>query len=207
MKRISLLPLFVLLCVMATATSACDDAETTAQVDNTYPTTADGGFDSTKSIAVYRAWWLVTVFADPIAAGTSSDAHRVVSGTDSAYYLLAPGWDPSSGAAPTVLVAAKSNDAVHVDRGKGLHLTVDDAHVTGNCAAGHPLSQADADYITRNIFAGEFAGFSCDAASCTMIPDPTDGGADGGDVEADADCAVIIRTVLTRRRSGTLPPP
>ncbi len=153
----------------------CDDTETTAVVDNAYPTSADGGVDPLNSIVVYRGWWLVTVFADPIAAGATSDAHRVVDGLDTAYFVLAPGWDPASGIEPTVLIPAKTNTAIGVSRGDELHITVDDAHVTGNCVAKHPLSQADADFITKNIFPAEFAGFTYDAATCTLAP-ISDGG-------------------------------
>ena len=159
----------------------CDDTETTAVVDNGYPTTSDGGFDPAKSITIYRAWWLVTVFTDPIAAGAASDSHRVVSGSDAAYVILAPGWDPNSGEPPTVLIPAKTNGAISVSKGDVLHITVDDAHVAGNCAAGHPLAQADADFITQNIFPGDFAGTTYDAATCTLAMASKDAGAQASD--------------------------
>jgi len=160
--------------------AGCSDQETTAVIVNGYPTTADGGFDSAKSIAVYKGWWLVTVFTDPVAAGTDSDPHRVVSGNDAAYVILAPGWDPTSGTTPTVLVPAKTNGPIAVSKGDVLSINVDDAHVTGNCATGHPLAQADADFITQSIFPGDFTGFTYDAATCTLTPIPADAGADAG---------------------------
>ncbi|HEX7667629.1 MAG TPA: hypothetical protein VF407_24040 [Polyangiaceae bacterium] len=182
MKRVLLLLSALSLLPLA---SACDDQETTAIVDNGYPTLDDGGLDPQKSITVYRAWWLVSVFADPVAAGASSSANRVVPGQDTAYFLLAPGWDPASSDPPTNLVVAKSNDVLKIDKDNALHIAVDDDHVTGNCATGHPLTQADADKITTTIFAGEFEGFTYDAATCTMSAIASDEDA-GSDAALDA---------------------
>lgn len=167
MQRILLLLSVLSLVALA---PACDDTETTAIIDNGYPAADDGGFDSAKSVTVYRAWWLVSVFADPVAVGTSSEPNRVVPGRDYAYFLLAPGWDPASSEPPTKLVVAKTNDVLSVTKGDALHIQVDDAHVTGSCSSGHPLSQADADTITSTIFAGEFEGYTYDAKTCTRTP-------------------------------------
>ena len=68
---------------------------------------------------------------------------------------------------------------LHVDRGQTLHIVVSPDAMIGDCAAGKPLSQADADFITGSIFPGAFAGVRYDAARCKMIPAVVpDGGAD-----------------------------
>jgi hypothetical protein len=166
--------IFAAVCASMLA-AGCDDTEATAVVDNAYPTLADGGIDPLNSITVVRGWWLVTVFTDPIAAGTSSDSHRVVNGLDSAYLVLAPGWDPRSGEPPTHLIPAKTKTAIGVSKGDVLHITANDENLVGNCAAKQPLTQTDADFITQNIFPNEFAGFTYDAATCTLTP-ISDGG-------------------------------
>ncbi|MEO8799531.1 MAG: hypothetical protein ABI551_16685 [Polyangiaceae bacterium] len=102
--------------------------------------------------------------------------------------MLAPGWDPTSSEPPTNVVVAKSNDVLSVQKGDALHITVDDAHVTGNCATGHLLSQADADKITNTIFAGEFEGYTYDAATCTMTAIATDDA--GSDASSASDAAL-----------------
>jgi len=48
-----------------------------------------------------------------------------------------------------------------------LHIPVDDATFSGNCAAGSVLTQTQADFITRRVFATDFAGRHYDAATCT----------------------------------------
>ncbi|MEO8876535.1 MAG: hypothetical protein ABI461_13175 [Polyangiaceae bacterium] len=180
MKNMYLLRIIVAIAAIGLFSAGCDDKETTAVIANAYPTTGDGGFDSAKSVGVYKGWWLVTVFTDPVAAGAQSDPHRVVSGNDAAYVILAPGWDPASGTTPSVLIPAKSNGAIGVAKGDQLTITIDDAHFTGNCATGHPLAQIDADFITENIFPGDFAGMTYDAATCTLTPIPEDAGDDSG---------------------------
>ena len=78
------------------------------------------------------------------------------------------------------MIPAKTNGPISVDKGNVLHITVDDAHVVGNCAAGHLLAQADADFITQNIFPGEFAGMTYDAAACSLVPILDAGSSDAG---------------------------
>src|SRR6202000_3025230 len=60
----------------------------------------------------------------------------------------------------------KTRPSVGAGRGKLLPLTVSDETFAGNCAAGAPLSQDDADFVTQRIFPLEFAGQRYDAASC-----------------------------------------
>lgn len=171
----------------STLVVGCDDTETTAVVDNAYPTLSDGGVDPLNSITVYRAWWLVTAFTDPVAAGTSSNSHRVVDGLDSAYFVLAPGWDPKSGSVPTHLIVAKTKTAIGVSKGDVLHITANDENLVGNCAAKQPLTQSDADFITQNIFPDELAGFTYDAATCTLTPISDGGISDAGESDSSGD--------------------
>jgi hypothetical protein len=116
---------------------------------------------------IYRAWWSETLFRDPIAPGAASEQFRTTPATDTAYVLLAPGWDPASGAPPTSFIVLRSKQPLDVDRGHLLHIAVSDATFDGNCGAGSPLSQAEADRITSTIFAGETSAFTYDAAMCT----------------------------------------
>jgi hypothetical protein len=138
---------------------ACDtETPTSAVVDN----------DSTNT--VYKAWWSTSLFATPIAASKESESERAIPATDFVYALLAPGWDPASGPAPTRLVVVRSKDPLSVVRGDELHIHVSDATFVGNCETGPLLSQDDADFITQRIFPGDFVGVAYDAATCTTVP-------------------------------------
>jgi hypothetical protein len=168
--------LFVVILASPASLPACATPDATyAVVDDAYPGVPEGG-DASGTIAVYEGWWLVATFATPVAGGAESETERVVPGTDTAYFVLAPGWDPASGTPPPRLLPAMTKAPVAVDRGGTLHIQVDDAHVAGNCAAGQPLTQDQADFVTRRIFPGAFAGLAYDAATCSASP-ITDGGA------------------------------
>jgi hypothetical protein len=136
------------------------ESPTKVVVENGYPVRT----------AVYRAWWVTTYFPDPVAPGQTSTEQRGVPGADTAYAVLAPGWDPSSAAPPTSFVVSKSKAALTSTRGDTLHIVVSDSTFEGSCAAKQPLSQADADFITQRIFPAEFAGVTYDAASCVIRP-------------------------------------
>lgn len=158
------------LALLAPLLLGCDTPDATyAVLDDGYPMAADGG-DASQSTAVYEGWWLVATFPGPVAGGAESETERVVPGEDYAYFVLAPGWDPASGTPPPVLLPAMTKDEVSVSRGGTLHIEVDDAHVVGSCAAGQPLTQEQADFITQSIFPGAFAGVAYDAATCTATP-------------------------------------
>jgi hypothetical protein len=167
----------------------CDTEDPTrVVVDNDYPPVADGGNPSTE-MTVFRVWWVSTLLPEPVAPGSEGQAQRAVPNSDFAYALLAPGWDPSSGSGPDQLLAAKSVAPLGAARGDTLHVHVSDVAFAGNCAAGKPLSQEDADFITQRIFPGEFAGISYDAARCgaSIAADAgTDATADGGSADDGA---------------------
>jgi hypothetical protein len=184
-------PLASLLVLPALALACGTPDATYAVIDDGYPAVPEGG-DPSQTISVYAGWWLVATFPTPVAGGGESETERVVTGTDYAFLVLAPGWAPSSGSPPTHLIPAMTKDKVSAARGDTLHIQVDDAHVAGNCAAGQPLTQAQADVITQSIFPGAFAGVVYDAASCTSTPvgdaSALEGGAppEGGSGDAGA---------------------
>lgn len=152
----------------------CKTADPTqVVVENAYPEVADGG-DPATQVVVYKVWWQVVLFEDPVLPGTSSAEQRGVPERETAFALLAPGWDPESGTPPTTLVPVKSKELLAAKRGDTLRITVSDATFTGNCAAQQPLTQEDADFITERIFPGDFAGVIYDAKTCTSTPIPAD---------------------------------
>jgi hypothetical protein len=164
----------------ASVTCACETGSPTyAVIDNQYPPPATDGGTGPQDV-VYRGWWSVTYFAAPVPAGAESDPNRVVLGSDYAYAVLAPGWDPTSGSPPTTLLPMRTKEKLTVGRGGTLHITISDATADGNCAAGQPLPQDVVDLVTQSIFPGEFAGFTYDAATCTATR-IDDGGTDAGD--------------------------
>jgi len=155
----------------------CETEDATmAVVDNAYPVASDGA--ATTEITVYKVWWRTTLFLDAVAPGAEGATERTVPTTDTAYAVLAPGWDPSSPHPPAVLLAAKSVAPLSVARGDLLHITISDATFIGNCASGRPLSQDEADFITQRIFPGDFAGVTYDANTCTSTPLASDAGTD-----------------------------
>ena len=151
--------------------AGCDtETATSSVVANGYAKVA-GGVGPT----VYRAWWLATYYGAPVAPGGTSASERSVAGSDFAYAVLAPDWDPTSATPPKRFVPLRSKARLEASRGDSLAIVVDDAHFDGNCEGGKLLSQEDADFITQRIFPGEFAGKTYDAQTCSLR-DASDGG-------------------------------
>jgi hypothetical protein len=150
---------------LALAAACFRRPDTTVVLDNAYAPSATG------TPIIYTASWQTASFAGPIDPGASSDAASAVptSGT-TAYVVLAPGWDAGGPKPPTSLVVMQSNGPFSVELYDTLHIPVDDTTFTGNCAAGHVLSQAQADFITANVFPDAFASIRYEAASCTTFP-------------------------------------
>jgi hypothetical protein len=94
----------------------------------------------------------------------------VPASANSAYAVVAPGWDPESGISPTSFVVLKSRDGFSVQVGDTLQIPVDDSTFAGNCASGSFLSQSQADFITERIFPSIFAKLRYDAATCKTTP-------------------------------------
>jgi hypothetical protein len=146
---------------------------TSVVLENDYPSS------TASPLVVYRAFWQAVAFQDPVAPGTSSDAQSTVpASANTAYVVLAPGWDPSSDAGPTSFVLLESRDAgFGVSLGDTLTIPVDDTTFVGNCDAGSHLSQAQADLITQRVFTPTIfpdasAPFRYEAATCTTIWTP-----------------------------------
>jgi hypothetical protein len=165
---------------------ACDAGSPTyAVLDDGYPAPAGDGGTGPQNV-VYRGWWSVTYFGNPVFAGGESPPNRVVAATDYGYAVLAPNWDPTSGKAPTTLLPMRTKNRLSVARGDTLHVAISDDTAIGSCAAGQPLTQDEADLITTSIFPDEFSGTTYQAATCTAVP-ITDGGIDG---EATTEAAI-----------------
>ena len=168
----------------ASALVACEtETPTSVLVDNGYPALSEGGAPAQQTV-VYRAFWGATYFADPVAGGATSSEQRSAIASELAYAVLAPGWDPASSTPPARFVVVKSKASLASVRGELLRIAVSDLTFTGNCLAGQPLSQEDADFLTQRVFPGEFANVAYDARTCTSttLPDgdaAADGPADG----------------------------
>jgi len=151
----------------ATACAGFPDSAPQTQVvlDNQYaPDTA---------LVVYDAYWLNVSFAgEPVPPGSSSSPQSIVpaSADNTAYVVLAPGWDPTSTTPPQTLVVVQSRSGFAVALGDTLRIPVDDRGFEGNCAAGSRLTQSQADFLTQIVFTADFAGLAYDAATCTTTP-------------------------------------
>jgi hypothetical protein len=158
--------------------AACETPDpTSAVVDNAYPASPATALTGPQ-IVVYKVWWSATLFKEPVVPAASSDVERSVPESDTAYALLAPGWDPASGSPPTTLVPVRSKSKLVAPRGDTLHIVVSDGTFRGRCDANEPLSQEDADFITQRIFPGEFANVTYDAKTCTTTSAVHDAGSE-----------------------------
>jgi hypothetical protein len=153
------------------AVSGCETPTTTVILDNDY--------SAASNLVVYRAFYQSVSFQEPIPPGSSSQPQNppIPASANTAYVILAPGWDPDSSAAPTSFVLLQSRQGYAVHLNDTLHIVVNDANFVGNCAAGMPLTQNEADVIvnfvfTPTIFPDAAAPFRYDAATCQTIPTP-----------------------------------
>ena len=162
------------LCALGVASwlTGCDTASTYVVLDNRYPES------TTNPAVVYQAFWQAISFPTPLPPGSSSDPQSTIAASANlAYAVLAPGYDVTGDAGPpTSLVVLLSRTGFSVGLNQTLVIPVDDATFAGNCAAGSPLSQAEANFLTHIVFAGLFASVSYDAASCTSTPTADAGG-------------------------------
>jgi hypothetical protein len=170
--------------------AACDtESSTGVVVDNAFSPIPEGG-DPTTEVTVFKVWWVTSLLPDPVTPGGEGHAQRTVPNTDFAYAVLAPGWDPSSSAPPARFLAVRSTMKLSALRGETLHVRVSDDTFVGDCEAGKPLSQEDADFITQRIFPAEFEGLAYDATNCETTPSATSIDAGGSDaVESPVDAA------------------
>jgi len=148
--------------------TGCDYVDTPytyVVVDNNYPA------DAAPPLVVYQAYWEAVAFTTPVPPGSSSAPQSTVpASANTAWVVLAPGWDPSGSAPPTSYVVMQSRSGFAVHLNDTLHISVDDADFAGNCATGSVLTQSQADFITQLVFPGTFRGLQYDAATCTTTP-------------------------------------
>jgi hypothetical protein len=145
----------------ALAATACDTPHTDVVFDNHYPA-------SPTAMVVYRAAWQAVIDNAGIPPGESSNAQSTVGASENtAYVVLAPGWDPASHTAPSSIVVLQSRQGFAVHLNNTLHIPIDDATFAGNCGAGSFLSQTQADFITQLVFPGDFTYLRYDAATCS----------------------------------------
>jgi hypothetical protein len=132
----------------------------------------DNDYAPSTKFVIHDAWWQDASFSgQAIEPGASSSAENTVpaSANNTAYVLIAPGWDPDGGTAPTSFLLLQSRAGFAISLSEILHLPVDDEHFEGNCTAGSPLTQEQANFLTHVVFPGDFEGFAYDAATCTTI--------------------------------------
>jgi hypothetical protein len=158
-----------LLCavVVALLSSGCDTPSTTVIVENAYA--------PADAFVIFRAFWLATSFPTPIAPGDSSDPQDTFAASaNSAYVVVARGWDPAAAATPppATLLVLQSRQGFELHWDTTLHIPVDDTTFAGNCAAASFLTQEQADFITQRVFVADFAGLAYDAATCTTTGAP-----------------------------------
>jgi hypothetical protein len=131
----------------------------------------DNDYSAESAFVVYQAFWQAVPFQNPIPPGSSSDPQSTVAASENtAYVVLAPGWDSTSESAPTMFVVLQSKQGFGVHVNDTLHIHVSDDAFAGNCAAGSVLTQSQADFITQIVFSSTFAGLAYDAATCTTTP-------------------------------------
>jgi hypothetical protein len=130
----------------------------------------DNEYAPDTSLVVYDAHWLNVSFAgQAVPPGASSAPMSTVpaSADNTAYVVLAAGWDRSTAMPPETLVVLQSRSGFAVALGDTLHIPVDDETFEGNCAAGSRLTQDQANFLTQIVFAADFAGLAYDPAGCT----------------------------------------
>ncbi len=149
------------------AATGCDMPDTSVVLANGYPASAP------TPLVVYDAFWQAVELAAPLAPGASSPPQFTVAASpNTAYALLAPGWDPTSATPPASYVLLESRDGFAVGFDDALVIPIDDAHFAGNCATGSQLAQHDADFLATRVFARELGARSYDAATCTLAGAP-----------------------------------
>jgi hypothetical protein len=136
----------------------------------------DNNYQPSTALVIYHAFWQSVSFQTSVPPGSSSDLQSAIpASANTAYVVLALGWDPTSSMPPTSLIAMQSRNGFELHLDHTLHIPVDDANFAGNCAAGSYLSQDQADFITQRVFASDFSALHYDAATCTTVPiDDTD---------------------------------
>jgi hypothetical protein len=164
--RVKVVASFAMVALLAQIALACEpasNASTFVVLDNDYA--------AASGLVIYQAFWQAVSFQAPIVPGSSSDPQSTVpASANSAWVVLAPGWDPTSTTSPTTFVVLQSKQGYGVDVSNTVDIPVNDATFAGNCANGSFLTQSQADFITQIVFSGIFGGLQYDAATCTTTP-------------------------------------
>ena len=149
------------LLTLARVALGCETPQSFVVVHNAYPPS------KTNALVVYHAFWQAVSFQTPVPPGSSSAPQSTVPASENtAYVVLAPGWDPTSETPPASLVVMQSRKGFAVDLDLTLDIPVSDSTFVGNCAAGSFLTQAQADFITQRVFPGDFSNVRYDASTC-----------------------------------------
>ena len=167
MPLIRLIHAVAICALSASLVGGCDTPHTKVVLDNHYP------FSS--ALVIFQGQWSIASFTTPVPPGTSSDPQDAVpASANTAYVVLAPGFDPSldGGATPTSFVVLQSIGGFEVHLDNTLHIPVDDTTFAGNCASGSFLTQDKADFITQRVFQNVFTGLTYHAATCTTTAGP-----------------------------------
>jgi hypothetical protein len=144
------------------ACPAPSNTTTFVVLENDYP--------ASSGRVIYRAFWQAVPFQAPLPPGSSSDPQITVpASANTAYVVIAPGWDPSSATQPTSFIVLESRQGYGVDVSNTVHIPVSDAAFAGDCAAGSALPQAEADFLTQIVFPDVFGAYEYDAATCSTI--------------------------------------
>ncbi len=147
--------------------SGCDAPQTYVVLDNDYPP------ERADSFVIYEALWQAVSFQTPVPPGSSSDPEKTVpASVNTAYVVLAPGWDPAGAAPPTSFIVLQSRSGLGVHLNSTLHIPVNDTTFAGNCTQNSFLTRDQADFITQFVFASDFAGRTYDPATCQTIGGP-----------------------------------
>jgi hypothetical protein len=151
------------LALMVPFALGCEPPSTTSTfvvLQNDYP--------RASGLVIYQAFWQAVSFQTPIPPGSSSDPENTVPASpNTAYVVLAPGWNPSSKTTPTTFIVLRSRTGYAVDVHDTVDIPVSDSSFDGDCAAGSFLTQSQADFITQRVFSSIFGGLEYDAATCT----------------------------------------
>jgi hypothetical protein len=139
---------------------ACEGPATANVIlNNEYP--------AQSGLVVYQAYWQAVLFSSPVPPGTASEAQPTVAASENtAYVVVAPGWNPSSSTPPSSFILLQSQGGFSVNLGSTLTIPVADSTFSGNCASGSVLSQSQANFITQLVFPRLFEGLTYDAATC-----------------------------------------
>jgi hypothetical protein len=151
----------------ALAACGCETPQATVAIENAYPSTG------ASPLIIYSAFWQAVAFQTPVVPGGSSGPQNTVPATaNTAYVLLAPGWDPTNSTPPTAFIVLQSESGFAAQLDEALDIRVDDSTFIGNCGAGSYLTREQADFITQRVFQSTFAGLTYDPATCTTTGGP-----------------------------------